>query len=94
MKKINKNLEKRILAGVAAGLSDSFGLNANIFRAGFLLLAILTKGLGVVPYILLGLLLPMRPEDKAAGRKTSLLTFIFALLALGLVVGVFMPSTN
>jgi phage shock protein PspC (stress-responsive transcriptional regulator) len=46
--------------GVAADLSDSFGLNVYLFRASFFVVALLTKGLGVIPYILIGLMLPMR----------------------------------
>jgi phage shock protein PspC (stress-responsive transcriptional regulator) len=55
-----KNLEKKVITGVAAGLSDSLGLNVYLFRARFFVVALLTKGLGVIPYILMGLLLPMR----------------------------------
>ena len=49
-----------MINGVAAGLFDSFGLNVDLFRARFFVVDLITKGLGVIPYILIGLLLSMR----------------------------------
>ena len=50
----------RMLAGVAAGLSRYFGLDVNIFRIGFAVLAILgfvgnSLGIGGIPLYLAGI---------------------------------------
>jgi phage shock protein C len=50
----------RMIAGVAAGLSRYFGLDVNIFRIGFAVLAILgfvgsSLGLGGIPLYLAGI---------------------------------------
>lgn len=88
-KKFSKNLGKRKLAGVCAGLGDYFGFNANFARVGFLILTLLTYGLGFVLYVALALFMPKTEEDRTAGRRISVLTIVFAFLALGWVVGLF-----
>lgn len=82
-RKFSKNLGKRKLAGVCIGLGDYFGFNANFTREGFLILTLFTYGLGFVLYVVLALLMPKTDEDRLAGRRISVLTIVFAFLALG-----------
>jgi phage shock protein PspC (stress-responsive transcriptional regulator) len=65
-----------MITGVAAGLSDSLGLNVYLFRARFLVVALLTKGIGVIPYILIGLLLSMDKRKKQPERKPQFQPYI------------------
>jgi phage shock protein C len=60
----------RILAGVAAGLANYFGINVTIVRIVWLLL-LLPGGLpGIVPYLLLWAIMPS--EERAFEAKHSL----------------------
>ena len=83
---------KRKLAGVCAGFGDYFGFNANFARVGFLILTLLTYGLGFVLYVALALLMPKTEEDRTAGKRISVLTIVFAFIAPGWVVGLFFDS--
>jgi len=54
----------RLVAGVAAGLAERFGVPVWLMRLIWLIL-LLPGGLpGFVPYILLWILIPSEPEDR------------------------------
>jgi phage shock protein PspC (stress-responsive transcriptional regulator) len=79
-----------MLSGVCAGLGDHFRIDANIIRLLLVLTAVFTGGGIVIVYVLAAFLLPTRAEDKAAGRKTSVLSFVFLIFLLGLILAIFM----
>jgi phage shock protein PspC (stress-responsive transcriptional regulator) len=88
--KLAKNLADRKLSGVCAGLGDYFRIDANIIRLVLVLMTLITGGGVVIAYVLAALLLPARAEDKALGRRTSVLSLVFLIFLLGLVLAVFM----
>ena len=57
----------RVIAGVAGGLGDYFGVDPVLFRIGFGL-SILFGGLGVLAYLLLAVFVPTDGDPDAAQR--------------------------
>lgn len=58
----------RMIAGVCGGLGEFFALDPVLFRAGFLVLAVI-GGLGILLYLVLWLLIP--GPAPAAGERPS-----------------------
>ena len=69
MKKLHRPHEDRKIAGVCAGLGEFLELDPVLFRAAFLVLAVI-GGLGILLYLVLWLLIP-GPADAARGRRAS-----------------------
>jgi signal transduction histidine kinase/phage shock protein PspC (stress-responsive transcriptional regulator) len=80
---LTRPVEGRMVAGVAAGLADAFGLEANVVRCGFVVLS-LASGLGVVLYLVGWALMPEAPEDVP--RRESAGSDLVANLAFAAVV--------
>jgi signal transduction histidine kinase/phage shock protein PspC (stress-responsive transcriptional regulator) len=75
----------RIVAGVAAGLGDSIGVDANVVRCGLLVLA-LAGGIGLVLYGVGWLWLPTVDRDGLPARRTDAIsTGAFAAIVLGVL---------
>ena len=53
--------EGKMLAGVCAGLAEQFGVSVTIVRLAFLLGVIIGWGMGLVLYLALWVIMPMRP---------------------------------
>jgi phage shock protein PspC (stress-responsive transcriptional regulator) len=74
-KRLFRDTDNAIIAGVAAGLAKYFGLDAVLVRLLFVLLVIFTVGWGLLLYILLWLLVPeaKTPSDRLqmAGRPVN-----------------------
>lgn len=64
-KKLYKSADDRVLAGVCGGLGEYFGIDPVIIR---LLVVIITLagGAGLIAYIIAAIIIPERPERKAA----------------------------
>lgn len=60
---ITRPWDGRLVAGVCAGLADRTGIDANLLRAAFIVLA-LAGGIGVIAYGLLWLFLPPVGERR------------------------------
>jgi phage shock protein C len=65
-KTLYRTHQGRILAGVCSGLGEYFGVDANLIRVIFLVLAVFTGGVGVLAYLLMWIVVP---EE---GEKTSI----------------------
>jgi signal transduction histidine kinase/phage shock protein PspC (stress-responsive transcriptional regulator) len=76
----------RIVAGVAAGLADTFGLNANVVRCGFVVLSV-ASGFGVILYGAAWALMPPADPDYERPVRTDgadpISTLAFAAIVLG-----------
>jgi signal transduction histidine kinase/phage shock protein PspC (stress-responsive transcriptional regulator) len=78
-------VEGRMVAGVAAGLADAFGLEANVVRCGFVVLAI-ASGLGLVLYGVGWAVMPEAPEDaprRRPARSDPVANVAFGAVVLG-----------
>lgn len=71
MKKLYRAAEDRKIAGVCAGLGEYFELDPVFFRL-FFLFSILFGGLGAVAYVMLWILVPVRPGAAPAPRAAAL----------------------
>jgi len=58
-KKLYRDEQRKTIGGVCAGLADYFGTDVSIVRAIFVL-ALLLKGVGFIPYIVLWIVLPRK----------------------------------
>jgi signal transduction histidine kinase/phage shock protein PspC (stress-responsive transcriptional regulator) len=75
--------EGRMIGGVAAGLADALGLDANVVRCGFVVLSV-ASGFGVVLYAAAWALMPAGGERRT--RRSSadpVSTIAFGMVVLG-----------
>jgi signal transduction histidine kinase/phage shock protein PspC (stress-responsive transcriptional regulator) len=76
----------RVVAGVAAGLGDALGVDANVVRCGFLVLA-LAGGIGALLYGAAWLFVPVAgPGVPAPRRSDAISTVAFAAIVLGVLL--------
>jgi phage shock protein PspC (stress-responsive transcriptional regulator) len=57
-RRLFRDTDNALIAGVAAGVGNYFGLNAVVVRIAFIVLTIISWGTGIIVYILLWLILP------------------------------------
>jgi signal transduction histidine kinase/phage shock protein PspC (stress-responsive transcriptional regulator) len=77
-----------MVAGVAAGLGDALGLDPNVVRCGFVVLAI-ASGFGVILYGIAWALMPGAPEGAdrpEAPRGDAVATAAFGAVVLGVLL--------
>jgi len=67
MKRLHRTNEDRKIAGVCAGLGEYFELDPVFFRL-FFLFSILFGGVGLLAYVVLWILMPLRPGEQGASR--------------------------
>jgi signal transduction histidine kinase/phage shock protein PspC (stress-responsive transcriptional regulator) len=82
---LTRPVEGRMVAGVAAGLADALGLDPNVVRCGFVVLAI-ASGFGVILYGMAWALMPGAPEGAERGeapRGDAVATAAFGAVVLG-----------
>jgi phage shock protein PspC (stress-responsive transcriptional regulator) len=67
--------ETKLVAGVCAGLAEQFGISVTIIRLAFVLGVIVGWGMGLVLYVALWVIMPVRPgppgEITATYRKVE-----------------------
>lgn len=54
--------ETKMIAGVCAGLAEQFGVSVTILRLAFVLGVIVGWGMGLVLYLALWVIMPLRPS--------------------------------
>jgi phage shock protein PspC (stress-responsive transcriptional regulator) len=58
-RRLTRNTDDKMIAGVCAGLADYFGVDPTLVRAGYVLLSIFTTGFpGLLVYIILMFVMP------------------------------------
>jgi phage shock protein C len=68
-KKLERPRSGRYVAGVAAGLGQHFGVDANLVRVIFVLAAVIGGGLGAIVYLACWLLIPEQGEPVSIAEK-------------------------
>jgi phage shock protein C len=65
----------RMIAGVCAGLAEQFGISVTIVRLAFLLSALFGGGMGLIVYVVLWVVMPLRPAmEPPAPREPAALS--------------------
>lgn len=59
-----RSTDDRMVLGVCAGLGDYLSLDPNIVRFIFALIIILSRGIGLIVYLLIGLLMPREEKEE------------------------------
>lgn len=57
---MKKNLEKKLIFGVCAGIADELQLDPTLVRAGFAILTLMGFGLPVIVYLILAIVMPSK----------------------------------
>lgn len=60
-KKLYRNTQTKMLAGVCSGIADYFGIDATLIRLAWVLLG-LAAGSGLIAYIIAAIIIPAAPE--------------------------------
>jgi signal transduction histidine kinase/phage shock protein PspC (stress-responsive transcriptional regulator) len=86
---LSRPVEGRVVAGVAAGIADAFGLDRNVVRCGFVVLTV-ASGFGIVCYAVAWALMPVRAGGPRApaGDADPVATAAFGAVVLGCLLAV------
>ncbi|GAA0261355.1 hypothetical protein GCM10009527_066700 [Actinomadura nitritigenes] len=95
-RRLARDPERRVLAGVCTGLGRYTGIDPVVFRVGFGLL-VLAHGQGVFLYIVAALLMPSSPGESSPAERLfrrwfdapAVLSALGALLCLGVALSLF-----
>jgi phage shock protein C len=66
-RRLYRSPDDRILTGVAGGMAEHWDVDPTFVRLAWVLLALLTGGLLLVVYIVMALIVPMRPAGVPVG---------------------------
>ena len=69
MKRLYLSETKRKIAGVCGGIAEYFGKDPTIIRIAYILLTIVTHGLGVIAYFVMWLVIP---KSRSGVRKGAI----------------------
>jgi len=62
MKKLYLSDTNKKIGGVCGGLGEYFDIDPTLVRVVFILIALLSLGLGVIAYILIWMIIPRKPK--------------------------------
>ena len=63
MKRLYLSDTNKKIGGVCGGLGEYFEVDPTVVRVVFILLALLSLGLGVIGYLLIWIIIPRKPKD-------------------------------
>ena len=63
MKKLYLSRADRKIGGVCGGIGEYFDKDPTLIRIIFILVALLSFGLGVIAYILIWMIIPRKPKE-------------------------------
>jgi len=69
MKKLYLSNTDRKIGGVCGGLGEYFGKDPTLFRVAFVLIALLSFGLGIILYLAMWLTVPKKPKETKITNK-------------------------
>jgi phage shock protein PspC (stress-responsive transcriptional regulator) len=84
---LHRSREDRLIAGVAAGIADSLGVDPIVVRIGFVLVTVLGGGAGIVLYVIGVVLIPEGDDARASGPHPERGVAFWLGVALLVVVG-------
>ena len=62
-KKLYRNTENKMLAGVCSGIADYFDIDPTLVRLGWVLFSLL-GGSGLLAYIIASIVIPVDPDQQ------------------------------
>jgi len=65
-RRLYRSPNDRVLAGVASGMAESYDMDPSLVRVVWALLIIFTGGVFFILYVIMALVVPLRPEGYAA----------------------------
>ncbi len=68
-KRLYRSRSDRMIAGVAGGMAEYFGMDSSLMRLIFVLLVLL-PGIGIIAYIIAWIVMPENPADVKIPEKT------------------------
>jgi phage shock protein PspC (stress-responsive transcriptional regulator) len=95
-RRLSRDAERKVLAGVCTGLARYTGIDPVLFRVGFAILA-LAHGQGIFLYIVAALLMPASPGESSLAEQwlkrwfdgQAVLTILGALMCVGVAFNLF-----
>lgn len=63
MKKLYLSDTNKKLGGVCGGMGEYFDIDPTLVRVIFILITLLSFGLGIIGYLLIWLIIPRKPKD-------------------------------
>lgn len=86
---MNRSFSNRIFAGVCGGLAGSLPFNAWIWRIIFIVLTIVTMGVGALVYTLMWWILPLESplRSQDGGALQGLISILLSIVLIGLWFG-------
>jgi phage shock protein C len=60
----------RKVAGVCGGLAEEFGVSVTILRLAFVLSMLLGGGVGLIVYVVLWVVMPLKPDERGVPATT------------------------
>jgi len=65
MKRLYRSKTERLLGGVCGGIGQYYDTDPNLIRILWVVLTLLSVGIGVIAYIVAWILIPEEPEERA-----------------------------
>lgn len=65
MKRLYRSRTERLLGGVCGGIGQYYDTDPNLIRILWVVLTLLSVGIGVIAYIVAWILIPEEPEERA-----------------------------
>jgi phage shock protein PspC (stress-responsive transcriptional regulator) len=70
-KRLYRSTDQRMLAGVCGGLGKYFDLDPTLVRIAFVVLALVSFGIGLIAYIALAIVMPVEPVPTLGGATAA-----------------------
>ena len=68
MKRLYLSDTNKKIGGVCGGLGEYFEVDPTLVRVIFILIALLSLGLGVLAYLLMWMVIPRKPRETDGGK--------------------------
>lgn len=64
VKRLYRSGKDRIIAGVCGGIAEYFNVDPTVIRLLWVVLTLLSLGVGIIGYIIAWIIIPRNPRDK------------------------------
>ncbi len=71
MKRLYRSRKERILGGVCGGLGEYFDVDPGIVRLAWVIVTLLSLGIGIIAYLIAWIIIPESPEESMQQTTTT-----------------------